>query len=82
MSGETVIVNGNIQEFVYAVGQHCSKTVLEYIHINVRGASLTLSCSRKLYYISFIRAFIENYSRFVWIYVMVHKSNVFAIFKK
>ena len=61
----------------FGVRTHCSKKVLEYVHSDVWGPSPTCSHSRCLYYVSFI----DDYSRYVWIYFMHQKYDVFAIFK-
>ena len=71
-------VFGKHKRSAFGVGVHSSKEVLEYIHSDVWGKSPTPSHSRKEYYVSFI----DDYSRYVWIYFMHEKSEVFTIFKK
>jgi len=61
----------------FGVGTHRSNKVLEYIHSDMWGPSPTPSHSGKLYYVLFI----DDYSRFVWVYFLHNKSNVFATFK-
>ena len=61
----------------FGVGMHNSKEVLEYVHSDVWGPSPVASLSGKWYYV----VFIDDYSRFVWIYFLTEKSEVFATFK-
>jgi hypothetical protein len=48
---------------------------LQLVHTNVRGPAIR-SSSGYSYYVSFI----EEFSRFSWIYVIKHKSDVHRIF--
>ena len=61
----------------FGVGIHNSKEFLAYIHSDVWGPSPVASLSGKWYYV----VFIDDYSRFVWVYFLMEKSEVFATFK-
>ncbi|KAL2630872.1 hypothetical protein R1flu_015558 [Riccia fluitans] len=71
-------VFGKNKQSAFGVGIHHSTEVLEYAHSDVWGKSPVPSHSRKEYYISFI----NDYSRYMWVYFLHHKSEVFAIFVK
>jgi hypothetical protein len=60
----------------FGVGVHDSKEILVYVHSDVWGKSPTPSHSGKEYYVSFV----DDYTRYVWIYFMRLKSEVFSIF--
>ena len=63
--------------------QHClatetkTKKVLELIHTDLWGPSLTVLRNGYRYYISFI----DDYSRYTWIYPLKLKSEAFEVFK-
>lgn len=54
------------------------KTHLEWIHIDVMGLTRTLSCSGSPYMLLFI----DDFSRFTWIYIIKHKSEVVSQFQE
>ena len=62
----------------FGVGTHTSKEVLEYVHSDVWGPAPTPSHSGRAYYVTFI----DDYSRYVWIYFLHNKSDVYATFKE
>ena len=68
---------GKHERSLFGVGQHTSGRVLAYIHNDVWGRSRTPSHFESLYYVSFI----DDYSYFVWIYLLKHKSKVLEIFQ-
>lgn len=70
-------VFGKHKRSAFGVGIHSSNDRLEYIHSDVWGKSPVSSHSGKDYYVSFI----DDYSRFVWIYFLHKKSDVFDTFK-
>ncbi|KAG6544450.1 hypothetical protein Mapa_014088 [Marchantia paleacea] len=70
-------VIGKQHRKVFGVGTHSSKELLEYVHSDVWGPSPKASHSGKWYYVSFI----DDYLRFVWVYFLTQKSEVFATFK-
>lgn len=51
--------------------------ILEYVHSDMWDPSQVASLSDKWYYV----VFIDDYSRFVWVYFLKKKSEVFATFK-
>jgi hypothetical protein len=53
----------------FDVGTHSSKDFLEYVHSAVYGPYPTASLSGKWYYVSFI----DDYSRFTWLYFFTEK---------
>lgn len=53
-----------------------SHTPLKLIHFDVWGPSPVPSLNNYRYYIIFV----DEYSHFVWVYPMLHKSKVYAIF--
>lgn len=57
---------------------HSSKRVLEYVDIDVWGPFLVVSHYRKEYHVTFI----DDYSRYMWIYFLRDKYDVFVTFKK
>ncbi|KAL2622484.1 hypothetical protein R1flu_002689 [Riccia fluitans] len=71
-------VFGKHKRSAFSVGTHRSTEVLEYAHSDVWGKSPVPSHFGKEYYISFI----DDYSRYVWVYFLHHKSEVFATFIK
>jgi transposase InsO family protein len=60
----------------FGVGTHSSNEFLEYIYSDVWGHSLTASLSGKWYYVSFI----HDYSKFIWVYFLTEKNEVFETF--
>jgi hypothetical protein len=62
----------------FGTGVHSSKEILEYVHSDVWGPSPVASHSGNEFYVTFI----DDYSRYVWIYFLPHKSDVFITFKK
>lgn len=61
----------------FTVGTHTSTEIMEYVHSDVWDPSPTASLLEKFYYVSFI----DDYSKYVWVYFFTHKSKVFPIFK-
>ncbi|KAL2608162.1 hypothetical protein R1flu_026735 [Riccia fluitans] len=69
-------VFGKHKQSAFGVGIHRSIDVLEYAYSNMWGKSPIPSYFGKEYYVSFI----NDYLRYVWVYFLQHKSEVFAIF--
>lgn len=63
------------QRLPFELVEHRSTSPLELIHSDV-WQSPTLSHQGFRYYVSFV----DDFSRFTWIYPMKHKSEVYAIF--
>jgi hypothetical protein len=61
----------------FGVGTHSSKEFLEYVHSDMWSPSPVASLSGKWYYVSFI----DDYSRFTWIYSFIEKICVLETFK-
>jgi len=59
-------------------GAHCASTCFELIHSDVWGMSPVVSHAQYKYFVTFI----DDYSRFTWIYFLRSKSEVFSMFKK
>ena len=66
---------GKSHQLPFSVSTHIVKTPLELVFSDVWGPA-QLSVSGHEYYVSFIDA----YSRFTWIYLLKHKSDVFNVF--
>ena len=71
-------VYGKHKRSSFGVGKHNSKEILVYVHSDVWGKSPVPSHSGKEYYVSFV----DDCTRYVWIYFMHLKSEVFSIFLK
>ncbi|KAL2621793.1 hypothetical protein R1flu_001998 [Riccia fluitans] len=71
-------VFGKHKRSAFGIGIHRSIEVLEYAHSDVWDKSPVPLHSGKEYYISFN----DDYSRYVWVYFLHHKSEVFATFIK
>ena len=59
-------------------GAHRASTCFEMIHSDVWGISPVVSHAHYKYFVTFI----DDYSRFTWIYFLKYKSEVFSMFKK
>ena len=59
-------------------GLHRAKEPLELIHSDVGGKMSIPSLSGALYFVTFI----DDYTRYTWLYVLKHKSEVFSVFKE
>jgi len=70
-------VFGKQTRVAFGVGVHSSQGILDYVHFDVWGPSPSPSNFGEVYYIMFV----DDYSRFVWIYFMQLKFEVFEIFK-
>ncbi|KAK8934286.1 hypothetical protein KSP39_PZI015019 [Platanthera zijinensis] len=60
---------------------HSTKGILDYVHTDVWGPTKTTSLGGSQYFVSFI----DDFSRYVWVYTLKHKSEVlekFIIWKK
>ena len=69
-------VYGKQKRQAFGTGIHNTKEILEYVHSDVWGPSPITSLSGRLYYVSFI----DDYSRYAWVYMLHAKSEVFATF--
>ncbi|CAJ2672130.1 unnamed protein product [Trifolium pratense] len=62
----------------FSSGAYRASTCFEMIHSDVWGMSPVVSHARYKYFVTFI----DDYSRFTWIYFLRAKSEVFSMFKK
>ncbi|PKU64191.1 Retrovirus-related Pol polyprotein from transposon TNT 1-94 [Dendrobium catenatum] len=60
----------------FSLSQSTTTKCLELVHSDVWGSSPTPSMQAYLYYV----VFIDDYSRYTWIYPLCHKSEVYTIF--
>jgi hypothetical protein len=66
---------GKAHQLPYIKLSSASAVPLELVFLDVWGPALQ-SSGQKKYYVSFI----DNFSKFVWIYTLKHKSEVFECF--
>jgi histone deacetylase 1/2 len=66
---------GKSHQLPFSLSTHVTTSPLEIIHSDVWGPAQT-SVSGHQYYVSFVDA----YSRFTWLYLLKHKSEVFKVF--
>lgn len=69
---------GKSKTLPFQVGVRHASTCFDMIHIDVWGMSHIVSHSHYKYFVTFI----DDYSRFTWIYFLRSKSEVFSMFKK
>ncbi|PKU75882.1 Retrovirus-related Pol polyprotein from transposon TNT 1-94 [Dendrobium catenatum] len=60
----------------FPVSQSTSVSPFDLVHSDVWGPSPSTSCQGYRYYVSFI----DNFSKFTWVYPLIHKSEVFQKF--
>lgn len=72
----TTYLEGKLAKLKFPSSAMKSITPLEVIHSDVLGHSLVLSVKGFRYYVSFI----DECTRFTWIFPMVNKSKVYSIF--
>lgn len=70
-------LNGKIHQFCFPKSDFHASRPLELIHSNVWGPALVTSTNDFQYYILFI----DDYSKFTWLYLLKHKSDVLDVFK-
>ena len=68
---------GKVHKQYFSTTETKTKKMLELIHIDLWGPSPTISRNGYKYYISFI----DDYSRYTWIYPLKPKSEAFEVFK-
>ncbi|GMP52667.1 hypothetical protein CsSME_00018392 [Camellia sinensis var. sinensis] len=51
-------------------------TLFSLVHIDIWGPSLVLTKRGSAYYVSFV----DDYTRYTWVYFMVHKFNFYQIY--
>jgi hypothetical protein len=68
---------GKLKRKPFEVGFHSSKAFFQYLHSDKYGPSPVALLFGKWYYVSFI----DDYSRFTWVYFFTEKSEIFETFK-
>ena len=71
-------VIGKKTKVKFGTATHCTKGILDYVHIDVWGPTKTASIGGNHYFVSFI----DDYSRRCWVYTMRHKGEVLELFVK
>jgi hypothetical protein len=66
---------GKSHQLPFSLSSRVTTQPLEIIYSDVWGPA-QISTSGRTYYVNFI----DTYSRFTWLYLLKHKSDVFAIF--
>ena len=61
----------------FMTGKHTTEGTLDYVNSDVWGPTKEHSMGGSGYFVTFV----DDFSRKVWVYFMVHKSEVFAKFK-
>ena len=57
---------------------HQTNGTLDYVHTNMWGLAKVVFLGGKHYYVTFV----DDYSRWVWVYTMRHKDEVLDVFLK
>jgi transposase InsO family protein len=65
---------GKSKSLPFSLQGSCASTCFEIIHSDVWGMSLVLSHAQYRYFVTFI----DNYSRFTWVYFLRSKVDVFS----
>lgn len=71
-------VYGKAHRVQFASSKHRSRDILDYVHTDVWGPATVTSKGGSRYYVTFI----DDHSRYAWIYFLKHKNEVFDTFKK
>ena len=69
-------VMGKQTRVKFGTAIHRTKATLDYVHTDVWGPSKNASLGGKHYFVTFI----DDFSRYVWVYTMKHKDEVLDIF--
>lgn len=70
-------LNGKMHQFSFPKSDFHASRPLELIHFDVWGLAPVTSINDLQYYILFV----DDYSKFTWLYLLKHKSNVLELFK-
>ena len=71
-------VYGKAYRVSFASSQHSSRDILDYVHTDVWGPAKVASRGGSRYFVSFV----DDRSRYVWVFFLAHKNEVFETFKK
>lgn len=71
-------VYGKAHRVQFRSSKHRSRGILDYVHTDVWGPASVTSKGGSRYFVTFV----DDYSRYAWIYFLKHKNEVFNTFKK
>lgn len=71
-------VYGKAHRVQFKSSKHRSRCILDYVHTDVWDPTIVISKGGSRYFITFV----DDYSRYIWIYFLKHKIGVFNTFKK
>ena len=69
---------GKAHRVKFSTSKHKSRGLLDYVHTDVWGSIKVTSKGGSRYFVTFV----DDYSRYVWIYFLKHKNEVFDTFKR
>ena len=69
---------GKAHRVQFLRSKHKSRGILDYVHTDVWGPASTTFKGGSRYFVSFI----DDHSRYAWVYFLKHKNEVFETFKK
>ena len=70
-------LNGKMHQFPFPTSDFHASSPLELVHSDVWGPAPVTSTNDFQYYVLFVDA----YSKFIWLYLLKHKSDVLDVFK-
>ena len=71
-------VYGKAHRVSFSTSNHKSRGILDYVHTDVWGPAKVASKGGSRYFVSFV----DDYSRYAWVYFLKHKNEVFETFKQ
>ena len=71
-------VYGKSHRVRFSTSKHKSRGLLDYVHTDVWGPAKVTSKGGSRYFVTFV----DDHSRYAWIYFLKHKNEVFDIFKQ
>ena len=71
-------IKGKKTRVKFGIVIHDTKSILDYVHLNVWGPSKNSSLGGNHYYVTFV----DDFFRIVWVYTMKTKDEVLRIFLK
>lgn len=72
----TSYLHGKMHKLPFHSSQFVATCAFELVHSDVWGPALTLSVNGFCYYVLFV----NHYTRYTWLYLLKHKSDLFSIF--
>jgi len=70
-------VYGKAHRLKFSTSKHKSRGLLDFVHIDVWGPASVTSKGGSRYFVTYV----DDYSRYAWIYFLKHKNEVSDIFK-